>query len=154
MSPEFDIRPMVEKYSALSTERLQVWQSFDEVYFSKMQRGIVFVFAAWSAPAVMGFRRFTKVLKPIDTHSADIVILDTDCLAKDSSAQLFDSPTFRAGGWGEIIWIRNGRVAALTLAHTAPDSLIEQYTRELWLVFPRGVANEPIRDEAPLHLSH
>ncbi len=131
MSDRFDIRQMVEEYSALPMERLQVWQSFDEVYFSKMQRGIIFVFAAWSAPSVMSFRRFTEVLKSIDTDSADIIVLDIDCLTKGANEQLFGSPTFHPGGAGEIIWIRNGRVVALTLAHSAADSLIEQHTREL-----------------------
>ena len=131
MPAESDIRPKVEKYSAIPMERLRVLQSFDEVHLPQMRRGIVFVFAAWSGPAVMGLQRFTKVIKSLDTRSLDLVVLDTDCLTEDSATQLFGTPSFTTGGWGEMIWIRDGRVIVRELGHIAPEALIEQHTREL-----------------------
>src|SRR5688572_3002102 len=128
---EFDIRPMVEKHSAIPVERLRVLRRFDELELPRMRRGIVFVFAAWSGPAVMGFKRFTTVMKSIKTGSLDLVVLDTDCLSEDSSAQLFGVPSFTTGGWGEILWVRDGRIVARELGHTTRHSLIEQHTKEL-----------------------
>jgi hypothetical protein len=122
---------MVEEFSALPIGRLRVLRSFDEIQLPKMRRGIVFVFAAWSVPAVAGLRRFTKILLPLDTRSLDLVVLDTDCLNEDSASQLFGIPSFSTGGWGETIWIRDGRIVARELAHTASDSVMEAYTRGL-----------------------
>jgi len=131
MRTDFDIRPMVEKHSAIPIARLRVLQSFDQVHLPDMRRGIIFVFAAWSGPAVIGLQRFTKVIELLDTRSLDLVVLDTDCLTEDSAPQLFGVPSFTTGGWGETIWIRDGRVFARALAHTAPESMIEQHTRGL-----------------------
>lgn len=131
MRTDFDICPMVEKHSAIPIARLRVLQNFDEVQLSDVRRGIIFVFAAWSGPAVMGLQRFTKVIQPLDTRSLDLVVLDTDCLTEDSVAQLFGVPSFSSGGWGEAIWIRDGCIIARVLAHTAPESMIERHTREL-----------------------
>jgi hypothetical protein len=131
MPTEFDIRPTVEKHSAIPMSHLRVLQSFDEVHLSEMRRGIIFVLAAWSAPAVMALQRFTKIIRSLDTHSLDLVVLDTDCLTENSATQLFGAPSFTSGGWGETIWVRDGCIIARVLAHTAPHSLIEQHTREL-----------------------
>jgi hypothetical protein len=128
---EFDIRPMVEKYSAMPVERLRVLRSFEELQLSLIRRGIVFVFAAWSGPAVMALQRFTKALKTIDTDSLDLVVLDIDSLAEESAAQLFGNEGFTTGGWGETIWVRDGRAVARELTHTASEALIEQHTRGL-----------------------
>jgi hypothetical protein len=132
MRTDFDMRPPVEKYSAIPMAHLRVLQSFDEVHLSEMRRGIIFVLAAWSGAAVMGLQRFTKVIKSLDTRSLDLVVLDTDCLNEDSATQLFGAPSFTTGGWGETIWVRDGRIIAQVLAHSAPESLIDQHTRELF----------------------
>jgi len=131
MPTEFDIRPMVEKYSAIAVERLRVLRSFEELQFSTIRRGIVFVLAAWSGPAVLALQRFTKVLKTIDTSSLDLLVLEIDSLAQGSAMQLFGSEGFTTGGWGETIWIRDGRVVARELAHTASEVLIERHTKGL-----------------------
>ena|SRR6266567_5327869 len=131
MPTKLDIRPTVGKHSALPIERLRVLRSFDEVQLARMRRGVVFVFAAWSGSAVMGLQRFTKVMKSFDTRSLDLVVLDIDCLTEDSASQLFGVPSFTTGGWGETLWIRDGRIVARELAHTAPEGLIEQHTKRL-----------------------
>lgn len=131
MSIEFDIRPMVENRSAIPMERLRVLRSFDGLHLPEMQRGIVFVFAAWSVPAVMGFQRLTKMIKTLDTGSLDLVVLDIDCLTAESAELLFGAPGFTTGGWGETLWVRDGQIVARALGHSAPDALIEEYTRGL-----------------------
>jgi len=131
MSIEFDIRPMVEKRSAIPMERVRVLRSFDELHLPEMRRGIVFVFAAWSAPAVMGFQRLTKMIKTLDTGFLELVVLDIDCLTAESAKLLFGAPGFTTGGWGETLWVRDGHIVARALGHSAPDALIEEHTRGL-----------------------
>jgi hypothetical protein len=131
MLTEFDIGPMVEKHSVIPMACLRVLRSVERVDLPEIRRGIIFVFAPWSAPAVVGLQRFTKVIKSIDTHCLDLVVLDIDCLTEHLATQLFGVPSFTTGGWGETIWIRDGRVIARVLAHTASESLIEQHTKEL-----------------------
>lgn len=131
MCPEFDIRPMVEKHSAIPLARLRVLQRVDDVRLPDMQRGIVYVFAAWSGPAVIGLRRFTKAIQALDTHLLEMVVLDIDCLTEDSASQLFGTPSIATGGWGDTLWIRDGRIIASALAHTAPESLMKQHTQGL-----------------------
>ena len=127
----FDIRPMVEKCSAVPLARLRVLQSVDGIEPANMRRGIIFVFAAWSGPAIMGFKRFTRVIQSLDTGDFDLVVLDIDCLTADLAAELFGGPGFTSGGGGETIWIRDGVVFARELSHAAPESLMEQHTRGL-----------------------
>ncbi len=131
MPAEFDIRPVVEKYSAIPTERLRILRSCEEFQLSQMQRGIVFVFAAWSGSAIIGLQRFTKVIKPFVADSLDLVVLDTDCLTEILVSQLFRIPNLRPAGGGETIWVRDGHVVAGVFAYTAPEALIEQHTKEL-----------------------
>lgn len=131
VSNQFDVRPMVEECSAIPMARLRVLQAFDEVHLPDMRRGIIFVFAGWSGPALVGLRRFTKAIQSLDTRSLDLVVLDTECLTEESAAELFGTPSFTTGGWGETMWVRDGQVVARVLAHTAPEPLMVQYTREL-----------------------
>ena len=58
-------------------------------------------------------------------------VLDIDCLTEDSATELFGAPSFTTGGWGETIWIQNGRVVARELAHKASEALIQQPTKVL-----------------------
>src|SRR5688572_22684371 len=131
MAAEFDIRPMVEKYSSIPMDRLRVLRSFDEVHLPNIRCGIVFVFAGWSGYSVLGLQRFTKLIKSFDTGSLDIVILDTDCLTEGSAKELFGSDSFTPGGWGEAVWIRDGQVVARELTHVASEVLMAEHTRSL-----------------------
>jgi hypothetical protein len=127
-----DIRPTVEKHSALPIERLRVLSHFEDVRLAHMRCGVVFVFAAWSGPAVIGLQRFTRVMSSFDTRSLDLVVLDIDCLTADSAMQLFGTDGFRAGGYGETILVRGGHIIAREIA--APDDsehLLQRHTKEL-----------------------
>lgn len=132
MSAEFDICPMVEKYSSIPMDRLRVLRNFDEVHLSNIQCGIIFVFAAWSAPSVLGLKRFTKVIKSFETTSLDVVVLDIDCLTESFANDIFGSDGFTPGGWGEAVWIRDGRIVARELAHNASEASMFEHTKGLF----------------------
>jgi hypothetical protein len=131
MPAEFDIRPMVEKYSSIPMDRLRVLRNFDDVHLPNIRRGILFIFAAWSGPSALGLQRFTKLIKSFDTGSLDVVILDIDCLTEGFAKELFGSDSFTIGGWGEAAWIRDGRVVARELTHIASERVMAEHTRSL-----------------------
>ena len=123
---------MVEKYSALPMDRLRVVSRFEDVRLPEIRRGVVFVFARWSGPAVVALQRFTKVMQALDTHLLDLVVLDIDGLTNETEAQLFGTDGFPAGGNGETIWLREGIIVAREIA--APDNsehLLREHTRRL-----------------------
>ena len=131
MPIEFDIRPMVQKHSALPIERLRVVSRFEDVRLTEIRRGIVFVFAAWSGPAVVAFQMFTRVMSELPTGSLDLVVLDTDCLTAESATQLFGTGGFIAGGYGETIWVRDGVIVAREIAVPFRVQALRDHTREL-----------------------
>lgn len=120
------IQPIVENYSQLPAGRLRIVDRFEDVRLTGIRRGIVFVFASWSGPAVVALRRFTRVMSSLDTRLLDLVVLDTDCLAEDAATHLFGTDGFRAGGNGETLWVRDGRIVAREIAAPAAS--------EPWLV--------------------
>jgi hypothetical protein len=131
MPVEFDIRPMVQKNNTLPMERLRVLSRFEDIGLTAMRRGIVFVFAVWSGPAVLALRRFTEIMAQLPTDALDLVVLDIDCLTADTAAQLFGTSGFRAGGYGEAIWVRDGVIVAREVAAPAGEQSLRAHTVEL-----------------------
>ena len=131
MPVNFDIRPMVQQHSKLPVDRLRVANRFEDVRLSTIHRGIIFVVAAWSGPAILALKRFTQVLADLPTDTLDVVILDTDCLTADATTRLFGTSGFRAGGYGETIWVKDGAVLARELASSAMEQSLHDHTRKL-----------------------
>ncbi len=130
MAVEFDIRPMVQKHSSIPMERLRVVSRFDDVQLGAMRRGVIFVFAAWSGPALLGFKQFTKILSEF-VAALDLVVLDTDCLTAETATQLFGTDGFRAGGYGETIWVRDGVITAREVSSDGGEQVFREHTRDL-----------------------
>jgi hypothetical protein len=126
---EFDIRSSVQKNTKLPFKRLRVVQNLSELRLPDVRTGIVFIFAAWSGPAVMALRRLTALLSTLDLGSLDVVILDNDSMTGEDMIQLFGH-VFH--GAGETLWVRDGRVVA-EMSELRPESeaLIVSRTREL-----------------------
>ena len=131
MPVDFDIRPMVQKHSKLPMTRLRVVSRFEDAGLTTITRGIIFVFAAWSGPAVVALQRFTRIMAELPTTVMELVVLDIDCLTADAATQLFGTSGFRAGGNGEIIWVRDGAVVAREIGAAASEQLLYDHTREL-----------------------
>lgn len=127
-----DIRPMVEKYSVLPTDRLRLVNQFADLRLSEMRRAIVFVYAVWSGPAVLALKRFTQVMSEMPTDALDLVILHNDCLNDDSMTQLFETAGFPAGGNGETFWIKDGVIIASEFAApNGKEEALRKHTRKL-----------------------
>jgi hypothetical protein len=78
---------IVQNHSALPIERLRVVCHFEHVRFAEIRRGVVFVLAAWSGPAVVALERFTRIMSDLPTTGLDLVVLDTDCFDAESEAR-------------------------------------------------------------------
>jgi hypothetical protein len=122
---------MVKKHSQMPFDFLRLPQSFSPDDLRAMGCGIIFVFAAWSGPAVIGFQRFTKVLDRLDAPSLDLVVLDTDAMSEELADELFGVPSFTSGGWGEAIWVCDGKVVARETTHKPVEAVIEEHTLKL-----------------------
>lgn len=117
----------LKKHSEMPVEQLRVVQSLRELNPQSIRLGIVFIFAAWSGPAVAAFERLTKILSSIETSKLDLIVLNTDDLDREQNL-----PTWAEtrGGWGETIWIRDGQpVAQLRLGKPVHDEEIISHTR-------------------------
>ncbi len=125
-----DISDVLKKHAKMPFERLRVAGHLDELGMSSIRRGIVFIFAVWSGPAIIAFERFTRVLAGIDTTGVDLVVLDTDCLSSEAGNALWGG---NVGGGGETVWIRDGVVVARSLLYVPEgEAELVRHTRDLF----------------------
>jgi hypothetical protein len=124
-----DLEQVLKEYAKMPFERLRVARQLDELHMSTIRRGIIFIFAVWSGPAIVAFQRFTRVLADIDTTGVDLVVLDTDSLTAEAGRALWGRVV---GGGGETLWVRDGVVVSRSLL-CVPDSEPEvlRHTRDL-----------------------
>jgi hypothetical protein len=108
-----DISIVLKRHSEIPLERLRIVRKLDELDFPSLNRAIVFIFAAWSGPAIVAFKRFTRVLAGMNLKAVDLIVVDIDCLSVEAMVALWGRPV---GGGGETIWIRDGNVAARALS--------------------------------------
>ena len=129
MDTRSDIRAVVQEYWALPLERLRVVQKLEDLRLADIHAGVVFVYAAWSGPARMALGQVMRLLSTLDLGTLDVVILDIDCLTAEDTQRLFGHVF---GGYGETLWIREGRVVAKVLVHTdATERMVLGWTQEL-----------------------
>lgn len=126
-----DIRPSVRKESVIPYERLSVIDDYDSMQLKSRERCVLFVYTEWSGPAIMAFKLFTRVMEQFSEEHFDIVVLDNDGLTDADAAELFGDEGFRAGGWGEVIWIRDGVIRHREIARHGRETLIEEHTRDI-----------------------
>ena len=134
MQTTFDICPMVRKYSAIPCEQLQVIRDIAAFQLSKIARGIVLIFAAWSGHSVIALQRLTESLSRRDLDFLEIKVIDIESMTSQDMNRVFGR-VFH--GYGETLWIREGKVVAQIEAFE-PESepLILAHTRELLAEHP------------------
>lgn len=127
--PAHDIRPALEEYTKLPFNRLRVISSLADLQLNDLRRAVIFVFAAWSGPAVVAFKRFTRILSALDLGSLDVVILDIDCMSFDDVIRLFGHGLH---GVGETFWVRDGQICAeLSACREDSEPLLIAHTKSL-----------------------
>ena len=129
MQATFDIWPMVRKYSAIPCDQLQVIRDITTFQLSKIDRGIVLIFAAWSGHSVIAHQRLTKSLSRGDLQFLEIKVIDIESMTSQDMIRLFGR-VFQ--GSGDTLWIRQGKVIAqLEAFQPESEPVILAYTKKL-----------------------
>jgi len=100
----------LEKYSKLPIERIDYRPEADASVIGAIDRGILFLVAFWSVPALDAFAKLTDIIARLDVGGeVDFVVVDVD-----GSPALYDLPEFvgKVHGAGETAWIRSGKIVA------------------------------------------
>jgi hypothetical protein len=99
----------ITKYSKLPTDRIKYLPEASEADLRAIRRGILFLMAFWSGPAVMTFSTLTQVLARLPAQELEVVVADVD-----GSPELYELPEFRGKvhGTGETAWVREGQIVA------------------------------------------
>ena len=116
-----DFADVVKEHCGIPFERLRIVRELDALGMFSIHRGVIFIFAVWSGPSIIAFRRFTQVLSRINTDGLDLAVLNTDCFSSEAGIALWGR---NVGGGGETLWIRDGVVvgrALLYVANTEPE---------------------------------
>lgn len=97
---------------------------------TSIQRGVVFLFARWSGPAVFAHKFLSDFLQ--ERGALDhLVCIDIDC-----EPELQSIPEFagKVHGWGEAAVVRNGKIVFF-VALAKGQGRIEDRCNELFRVF-------------------
>ena len=96
-----------------------------------LQRGVLFLMAFWSVPAVLGFKNvcwvFAQVGVPVDFVFR---VLDIDGASRSLATTLSRFPV-RIGGNAEAYWYRDGKILAATNVATATEERIRELLAEI-----------------------
>lgn len=97
------------KYSRLPAERIKYVPDGDENTVQSIGRGILFLMAFWSGPAVQAFAKLTEILATLPAEDLELVVADVD-----GSPNLYELPEFRGQvtGSGETAWVRHGKIVS------------------------------------------
>jgi len=129
MQATFDIFPMVRKYSAIPCEHLKIIPDITAFQLSKIDRGIVLIFASWSGHSIIALQRLTGSLSRRDLDLLEIIVIDIESMTGQDMTELFGR-VFH--GYGETLWIREGKVVAqLEAFEPESEPLILAYTKRL-----------------------
>ena len=109
MQATFDIGSMVRKYSAVPYEHLQIIRDITVFQLSNTDRAIVLIFAAWSGHSVLALQRITASLSRRDLDFLEIIVIDIESMTGQDMIRSFGR-VFH--GYGETLWIREGKVVA------------------------------------------
>jgi hypothetical protein len=115
--------------------RVRFLPTADRSVFGTIPLGVLFVMAWWSGPSRLGFAALKRVLSALDPGGRmEVVVVDTD-----GCPDLYECPEFagQLNGWGEVAWVRNGRVVCTSGMGYHPECF-EPYTRQLLNIAPEA----------------
>jgi hypothetical protein len=110
MTGNTDVLRTLSNYSKLPLNRIRYCPEADETIIGGIDRGILFLMAFWSGPALKAFASITEEVLRFDTsHVLQLVVVDLD-----GSPALWEMPKFlgQIQGAGETAWVRNGSIVA------------------------------------------
>ncbi len=125
MSSNVTNAEILRGYCGSLFDRLEYFEASDETT-AAIDRGLLFLMAFWSGPAVVGFRNICRVFERHGVPAGfTFRVLDIDGVAgplMSHLAQLYP----QIGGNAEGYWFRSGQVFATTIVSTASDERIKE----------------------------
>jgi hypothetical protein len=128
VAEEFDHVKALGELPVSHAGRTRFLAEADRSVIGPIRLGVLFVMAFWSGPSRQGFAKLKDVLAAHDPGGRlEVVVVDTD-----GCPDLCDAPEFagQLHGWGEVAWIRDGRVVRTSGMGYHPECF-EPYTRQL-----------------------
>lgn len=104
-----DRRDNLEKLFPTCTSFCDYHPQYPDGLIERTNKGLIFLMAFWSGPAVSRFKTACYSLEdsvPWDQFSFDVV--DVDGLQGDDPFSSYE----QLDGYGEVFWIRDGRIVA------------------------------------------
>ena len=87
-------------------DNITVIENSDLLNFTKLEDGVLTVYATWSAQALINCTQIIQTLYE-ENYNGQILVIDTDCMTPDFQIKTFGQV---GHGWGEIFIIRNGKI--------------------------------------------
>jgi hypothetical protein len=140
-SGPIDVSGIVDKYSRLTSPRPTIVPS--QGGMTRLQNGILFVIAPWSAPAIYTFIARTATLQNLAPLSVPVYVIDSDVIDPAFFAATFGG---QQGGWGETFWLNRGTVQHSIWQGGPHDSAhVREYTVALTRSLEEGTDSTPER---------
>jgi hypothetical protein len=114
----------------LPAKNLVILNSVETLNISSIQRGVLFLLAVWSTPALIALDSVYRVLSRLNLGDLKFYVVNVDELPDSFCAG--ELAGFARRGWGETFWIRDGHIQSRLLRPTPEqENVIENYTRDL-----------------------
>lgn len=116
------------RLSKLPIERIQYFPESDTSLIDGVERGVLFIIAWWSGPAVQAFSLLGEVLGRLDPEGTlEFLVIDTD-----GARPFYFHPAFKGTlhGSGETAWIQGGVIQRTSGLGYNPDCF-ESNTKRL-----------------------
>ena len=123
---------ILQGYSGVLFDRIEYLESSDESA-AEIERGLLFLMAFWSGPAVVGFRNICRVFERDGVPDGfTFRVLNIDGVARPLMIQLSQLCP-QIGGNAEGYWFRSRQVFATTIC-TASDDRIQELIQDAGLL--------------------
>ncbi len=107
---EVDGDEVLKKYSRLPVKQIEFVADPTLETIAGIGRGVLFLVAFWSGPAMRAFVTLTKELADLDFSNYRFVAADVD--GSDELRQLWEVGETLINGDGKTLWIRDGKIIA------------------------------------------
>lgn len=115
------LEEIIQRETGLPRGRFELVKP-NAVHLPTIKSAVIFYYAAWSPVPIMVLRRLGKILATYESNHPRFIVLNCDDFTPD-----YDTNLIPAHGWGEILWVKDGRIVASTPRHL-PDEQMKSYT--------------------------
>lgn len=108
-----DFTALMQRTLPLPGSRTRIVAAFSKSDFLDVDRGVLVVFARWSAPAHVALKTLTRVLAELGDDAPVLYVADHDALAEDMQDVLGGL----LHGYAETFWVCRGAILSMLLKY-------------------------------------